>query len=102
MLSANQIVGFYKMCISRKKWLIKFTFSMQINIEAFYKLILSFWMCATRRAEVHNIKICISLQYSQKSMGGGGEADFLPATKYKNYGIILDLRSQACPKYPKQ
>ena len=28
--------------VSRKKWMMKFIFGMQINIEAFYKLILSF------------------------------------------------------------
>ena len=31
--------------ISRKKWMMKFIFGMQINIEVFYKLILSFWVC---------------------------------------------------------
>ena len=30
--------------ISRKKGMIKFIFSMQINIEVFYKLILSIWV----------------------------------------------------------
>ena len=35
-------------------------------------------------------------------MGAGGEVDFLPVTKHKNYSIILDLHSQACPEYPKQ
>ena len=34
--------------ISRKKWMMKFIFRMQINIEVFYKLILPFWVCITK------------------------------------------------------
>ena len=34
------------------------------------------------------------------------EVDFLPADKHKNFlqddSITLGMRSQACPKYPKQ
>ena len=37
--------------ISRKKWRIKFIFGMQINIEVFYKLIPSFWVCVARYAQ---------------------------------------------------
>ena len=37
--------------ISKKKWMTKFIFSMQINIEVFYKLILSFRVCATRYSQ---------------------------------------------------
>ena len=36
--------------ISRKKWVMKFIFGMEISIEVFYKLILSFWVCTTRHA----------------------------------------------------
>ena len=32
--------------------MMKFTFGMQINIEVFCKLILSFWVCATINIEV--------------------------------------------------
>ena len=35
-----------------------------------------------------------------------GEVDFLPENEYKHFlqvdSISLDLRSQECPKYPKQ
>ena len=51
--------------ILRKKWMMKFIFCMQINIEVFYKLILSFWVNVTRYvqstqnefADLHNISI---------------------------------------------
>ena len=34
--------------ISRKKWMMKFIFGMQINMKVFYKLIISFWVCLAR------------------------------------------------------
>ena len=34
--------------ISKKKLMMKYIFGIQINIKFFYKLILSFWVCATR------------------------------------------------------
>ena len=37
--------------ISRKKLMKKLIFGMQINIEVFYKLILSCWVCVTRHAQ---------------------------------------------------
>ena len=37
--------------ILRKKRMMKFIFCMQINIEIFYKLILSFWLSVTRHAQ---------------------------------------------------
>ena len=74
--------------ISRKKWMMKLIFGMQIYIEVFYKLILSFWVCAIS-PEKH-----------------GSEVDFLPANKHESFlqvdSIALGLRSQACPKCPKQ
>ena len=49
-------------------------------------------------------KVCISLQYLQKSMGD--EVDFLPADKHESFleydSVSLSVGSQACPKYPKQ
>ena len=90
--------------ISRKKWMMKFVSGMQINIKVFYKLILSFWLCLTRHAQLTQNKKCISLQYLQKSMGH--EVDFLPENKHRSFlqvdSITLDLCSQTCPKYPKQ
>ena len=37
--------------ISRKKWMMKSIFGLQINIDVFYKLMLSFWVCATRHPQ---------------------------------------------------
>ena len=43
-----RLQDFLKYNISRKKWTMKFIFGMRINIEVFYKLIISFWVCAAR------------------------------------------------------
>ena len=37
--------------ISRKKWMMKFVFCIQINIKVLYMLIWSFWVCPTRHAQ---------------------------------------------------
>ena len=37
--------------ISRKKWMMKCVFGMQINIKVLYKFILSFWVCVARHAQ---------------------------------------------------
>ena len=49
--------------ISRKKWIVKFIFSTQRNIEIFYKLLLAFWVCVSRHAQSTQNKKCIYLQY---------------------------------------
>ena len=91
--------------ISRRKWIMKFIFGMQINTEVFYKLILSFWVCGTRDSQSTKIKkfpyLCnISRKVWRVKL------IFLPANKHKGYlqvdSVILGLLSQACPKYPKQ
>ena len=42
---------------------------MQINIEVFYKLILSFWVCVARHAQsIQNNKSTISLQYLKENV----------------------------------
>ena len=83
---------------------MKFIFGMHINIEVFYKLILSSWVCATRHTQSTQDKRFASSQYLQKSMGV--EVDLLPANEHKNFrqvdSITLGLHSQTCPKYPKQ
>ena len=43
-----KLQGSLKCNISREKWMINFTFGMQINVEVFYRLILSFWLCIIR------------------------------------------------------
>ena len=72
---------------------------MQINNEVLYELILSFWVCIARHAQIPKIR---SLQYLQKNMGD--EVDFLPADKHESLihcgSITLGVHSQTCPKYP--
>ena len=41
--------------ISRKKWMMKFIFGMQINVELFYKLILSFWVCIAHGCSLRSV-----------------------------------------------
>ena len=56
--------------ISRKKWMMKFIFGMQINIEVFYRLILSFWVCVTKRAQrTQNKKFAYLCNISRKAWG---------------------------------
>ena len=58
--------------ISRKKWMMKFIFGMQINIEGFYKFMLSFWVCVNRHAQsTQNKKFAYitSLHISRKAWG---------------------------------
>ena len=77
--------------ISRKKWMMKFVFGMQINIEVFYKLILSFWVCPTRLAQsTQNKNFAYLCNISRTARRGGGwrglgEVDFLPANKHKSF-----------------
>ena len=56
--------------ISRKKWLMKFIFGMQISIEVFCKLILSFWVCATRHAQGTQNKKFVYLCNISRNGGG--------------------------------
>ena len=73
-----------------KKWMMKFVFCLQINIEVFYKVILLFWVSVTPgMPKVPKISF-ISLQYLHKSMRD--EVDFLPADKHKSfYKMIVSL-----------
>ena len=90
--------------ISRKTWGIKWFFCLQINRKAFYKMILSFWVCATRVTQsTQNNKFAISLQYLKENRQI--EVYFLLAGKHQRFlqidTIILGVRGQACPAYPK-
>ena len=82
---------------------MKCIFGMQVNIEVFYKLILSFWVRVTRHAQsTQNKKFAYLCIISRKT---GDEFDFLPVGKHKSFlqvdNITLDLYNQGCPKYPK-
>ena len=49
--------------------MIKFIFSMQINIDVFYKLILSFWVSVTRHAQTTQNKSAYLCNISIKVWG---------------------------------
>ena len=86
--------------------MMNFIFGMQISIEVFYKLILSFWLCITTNQECPDYlnKVWISSQYLEKSTGY--EIHFLPANKYKTFlqinSITFGVHSQTNSKYAKQ
>ena len=51
---------------------MKCIYGMQINIEIFYKLIQSFWVCATRHAQnTQNKKFGYLFNISRKACGWG-------------------------------
>ena len=57
---------------------MKFTFSIQINMEVFYKLVLSFWLCVTRHVQnTQNNIFAISLQYRRKDVSNEVDVELL-------------------------
>ena len=59
-------------------------FSIQINVNGFFKLILLFQMSVTRHLQItENNNFSIFLQYLKKEVSD--EVDFLHADKYKNF-----------------
>ena len=73
---------------------------MQINIEVFYRLIVSLWVA--RHAQItRNNKFAIFLQYIKENVK---DVDFLLADKHQRFlqidTIILGMCGQACPNYP--
>ena len=87
MLSFIQLAVFFKLLYLKKevkKWMMKFIFVMQINIEAFCKLILSFWMYLTEHSQITQCnKFAITLQYLKKEISD--EVDFLHADKHQRF-----------------
>ena len=77
---------------------MKFIFGIQINMEVFYKLILSFFKHAQ---SIQNNKFAISLQYLKKDVSD--EVDFLHADKCKGLLQIdtMILMEISIPKFPK-
>ena len=93
-----------KCSISRKKWMMKFIFGMQINIEVVCKLILLFWVCVARHAQsTQNNMFAICLRYLKGNVED--EVDFLPAYNHQRFlqidTIILGVCCQARTNYPK-
>ena len=88
--------------ISRKKWMTKFIFGMHINIEVFYKLILSFWVCIARHPQsTQNNKFAISLQYIKEEVSD--DVDFLYADQHESFlqidTMIFDGDGQIFPEF---
>ena len=77
--------------------MMKFIFDMQvINIEVFYKLILSISVCIGRHAQSTQNKFAYLCSISRKT---GDEVDFLFVNKRESFlqvdSITLGVRSQA-------
>ena len=89
--------------ISRKKWMIKCIFVMQINIEVFYKLTLSFWVCVTRHSQNTWNKFAYLCNISSKACEMKLIFCLQINTSFLQVdSITLGVLSQACPKYPEQ
>ena len=83
--------------------MMKFIFGLQINMEVFCKLILSFWVCIGRHAQSRQIK---SLHiFAISSEEHGDEVDFLLFDKCNGFlqvdSIYLVMYSQAHSNFPK-
>ena len=80
---------------------MKFIFEIEINMEVFYMLMLSFWVCVTRHAQsTQNNQFAISLQYLKKDVSD--ELDFLHADKHKGL-LQIDTMTlmEICRHYQK-
>ena len=87
--------------------MINFIFGMQMNIEAFYNLILTFWLCITRHAQSTQNKFAYLCSISRKAwVMKLIFFFFLPPDKHKNSlqidSITSGVHSQTCLKYLKQ
>ena len=115
----NSLSSPLKCIISRKKWMMKFIFVMQIRIEVFYKLVQSFSVCIASMYKVPKIRSfhifgispkkhvwkapqITNLQYLKKNVND--EVDVLSGNEHRRFlqidTIILGMRGQACPNYP--
>ena len=78
-------------------------FGMEINIKVFYKLILLFWVCATRHTQGTQNKFAYLSNISRKAWEMKLIFCLQINTSFLQVdSITLSLFSQACPKYPKQ
>ena len=89
--------------ISRKKWMMKCIFGMKINIKVFYKLILSFWVCATRHTQSTQNKFAYLSNISRKAWEMKLIFCLQINTSFLQVdSITLGVFSQARSIYPKQ
>ena len=88
--------------ISRKNLVMKYIFDMQINVESFFKLILSIWTSQTC-PKYPKWEVSKSFQYLQRNITH--ELDFSHADKHKCFlqvdGITLGVRKSGMPKVPR-
>ena len=90
-------------CCQPMKWMMKFIFGIKINIKAFYKLILSFWVCAIRHTQSTQIKSAYFSNISRKAWEMKLIFCLQINTSFLQVdSIILGVLSQACQKHPKQ
>ena len=73
-------------------------------MKVFYKITLSFWVCATRVTQsIKNNKFAISSHYLKENRKN--EAYFLLVDKHQRFfqidTIFLGMCGQECPNYPK-
>ena len=115
----NSLSSPLKCIISRKNWMMKFIFVMQIRIEVFYKLVQSFSVCIASMYKVPKIRSfhifgispkkhvwkapqITNLQYLKKNVND--EVDVLSGNEHRRFlqidTIILGMRGQASPNYP--
>ena len=88
--------------ISKKKWMTKCVFRMKINIKVLYKLILSFWVFATRHTQSTQNKFT----YLSNTSRNAWEMKLIFCLQINTSflqvdTITLGVFSQACRKYPK-
>ena len=93
----------YYFCnFSRKMWWMKLIFCLRINVEVFFKLIVSLLVCVARHTEsTENNKLVISMQHLKQIEND--EVDFLPENKYQRFlqidTIILGVCAQVYPNF---
>ena len=84
--------------------MMKFIVSMQINIEIFYKLTISFWVCVIRLAQsIQNKNFAYLCNISRKAW----EIKLIfclqiTAKVFNKLIVHFGLHKQACLKYPEQ
>ena len=72
--------------------MIKFIFAMQVNMEVFYKLILSFWVCVVTHAQSAKKRSLDISAISPKSIGDDVFFFCLQINTIVFYNMIVSLR----------
>ena len=72
--------NFAYLSISRKAWLMKLLFCLQVKTKVFYKFIVSLWVWKARHPKVPKITNLRSFQYLKENVKD--DVDFLLADKH--------------------